>query len=264
MVIERLSPSSINKFLNDYGEWYERYILGIKIPANIYMCAGTACHNFLEHFFKEKAEPGDTIKTFATRNFNKHIREYVENNEELIALIDPEIMTLTDIRDWLYRRIGVWIIEAERHVTKWGIDNAIDWTTPTIAEEHIINEELKVHGYIDAVFTNDKWNKMSKALTFTLVDYKTSSKDYKVIPTEYYLQLLIYAMLKNKQNKRVDWVVVDYLKHGQKYIFRVTKDQFKRVEELIKAVWKEVEHVLTLSEEDQKKYKVKTKMIDYL
>ena len=240
-MIERISPSSILSFCSNYKEWHKQYIL--KEPVNnIYMAVGKAVHGILEGFFLEPPKFAQ-IRDFASDRFNLLWKQEVLNNGELQAFLsdlDAPIKQ-SDLMAWLYKYIATWVDETERLERTKGTDYAFRLNSPKWVEYQIYDEELKVKGIIDAVIASDRFNKKSKHATFMLVDYKTSSKIRNTLPTGYYIQLMIYALLFHRDKKKIDWVAVDYLKYNQKYFFRVTDEALKKTEDLITSVWSEME-----------------------
>jgi hypothetical protein len=74
-------------------------------------------------------------------------------------------------------------------------------------EEEIINHELMVRGFIDAIHSEDD--------NIVIMDYKTSNKED--LTPEYKLQLGIYALLyKLKYDKMPSQVGINFLKYGEK------------------------------------------------
>ena len=134
-------------------------------------------------------------------------------------------------------------------------------------EEHCemtLEDGTIVHGYIDAVYSNDNWHKASSNLTFELVDYKTSSKSYKTVPTDYYLQLMIYASMYKSMKNKVNWVTVDYLKYAQKYLFKVTDKDIDVINQLLMDVKEQIDIILKNPEEYENNAPKKLSLAKYL
>jgi len=262
--IERLSASNINSFINNYDQWYETYLLGKPLEPNIYLVGGTAVHEFLENFYAQGPKTGESIRDFATRRFKECWVEYIENNEEFVKFASEEDApyTLSDAQKWLTAKVQVWVDETTRLEEKYGSENAYKYNSPVYNEEEFILETggVSVKGFIDAVFKHDKWKKQ-RGLEYTLVDYKTSSKQFGTIPAEYYIQLLIYALYYKQKRRKCQWVVVDYIKYNSKYFFRVTDDELDKLQLMIQDVWEEIQEVVEKYNrgEDVSEYKPRSK-----
>ena len=265
-MIERLSPSSILSFCKKYKEWHSQYIMGIPI-SGIYLTAGSAVHTILEEFFKEPPK-GAQIRDFASDRLNVlWTREVLNNSEFQAFLSEPDApFTADELFQWLYRYLLVWVEETERIERTKGTELAFRFNTPEWVEYEIFDKDLKVKGIIDAVISTDKFNVKSKTATFMLVDYKTSSKSRMTLPTDYYIQLMIYALLFIRDGKKIDWVAVDYLKYNQKYIFRVTEEGLQKTQNLIESVWCEMNYLneKLKNGENILDYKPATRLVNFL
>lgn len=267
--LKHISPSSLNAFLNHYDQWYSRYILGEKIPNNIYMCAGTAVHNFLEDFFEVGPKPGETISSFATRRFSECYAKNLTENKELLQFLsaDDSPYALTDLLSWVEAKIRTWVDETSRIEKKYGAARAFEFNSPCKIEEEIKDfiGEVPIKGYIDAVYQKSKWSR-ENGLEFQIADYKTSSKQMETIHADYFVQLLMYAYVYKRRGKRVKWVIVDYVKYNQKYFFRVNDALIEALERLVADVWVQMNERVRLHNEgvDVSKMRTDIKLEDYL
>lgn len=251
--VERTSPSNIISFLSNYKEWYRNYILGERIPDNVYFQFGTAFHGLLEDFFNDSPNSGETIKTYTARKYEELFKKWFETNKELIDFFDEEKgITMKSSSDWTYKYINQWVLETLPIEKKYGCEKAFNYNKPSICEWHLEDEELKVHGYADAYYGKDKYNVASGFLNFhtiddvspmefghCMTDYKTSKVDRNTNNTKYFLQTMIYALMFKRANKRklINFVCVDYLKYNQKYYYHVTPSILSSMEKLIKEYW---------------------------
>lgn len=264
--IERVSPSMVISFLGEYDKWFNNYVMKVRVPNNIYFETGTAVHEFKEEFFKDFPRDGETIKQYASRKFNElwkvlkakeSLKEFMIDDEE----VNPQGYTYDEIKEWLIDNTKVWVKEVSR-VEKGQFKRSGDmdlatgcaykWNKPCQIEEHCEAEfnGVKVHGYIDAVYSKDNFHNGSENLTFELHDYKTSSKNFKTVPTDYYLQLMIYALMYKAMKNKVEWITVDYLKYSQKYFFKVTDDAMNKIQQLLIDVKAQIDMITA----DPKKY----------
>lgn len=239
---KQISPSEILSFVSNYKDWYSSYILGERVE-NIYTVLGTAIHSFMESFFSVEPRLEDTIPSFATRRFSELFEEHIISNKLLqqhLALPSPysndgsPAYTMEEIKEWLSARIQQWVKETKPMEVKYGVVKAYEYNKPTTMEEHL--EKGLVHGYLDALYTTDKFHRKSRAIKQMVVDYKTSSKKENTLATDYYVQMMIYAYMLHGTKRQPDWVCIDYLKYGEKYLFRVTEDAVTKIENLINDV----------------------------
>jgi len=262
---EMNSPSEITSFLFNYKQWYDRYVLGKEQDDNIYFASGHATHSFNEDFFTEEPKDDENISQFATRRFSELFTKYIDNSER-ITKMENDIMNKDIIKEYLTKYIQVWVEETKRLEGKYGAKKAFEYNSPEWKEYHAENKELKIHGYVDACFTKDKFHKMSNVMNTMLSvvpeDYKTSSKTRTTFHTEYYIQLMIYALLLQEEGHKVEWLGVDYLKYCQKYYFRVDAHNTQQIKWLINVVQKKIKEVYELAKEDSEaardfKHKIK-------
>ena len=267
--LKHVSASSLNTYLGDYSEWYKRYILGERIPENIYMRAGTAVHNFFENFYMEEPKEGETIAQFATRRFKECYNEQIKGDSILIDFVsEPDaVYDLDLLKSWCEARVRTWVQETQRLEPKYGAQKAFQYNSPVKVEEELQDfiGEVPVKGFIDAVYAKNRWQK-DNGLQFLLVDYKTSSKQDNTIHDKYFIQLLMYAYIYKRRGKRVNWVIVDYLKYNQKYYFRVNDKLMEGIERLCKDVWQGMKERIKLHNEgvDVSEMKPEIKIGDYL
>lgn len=279
--VERTSPSNIILFLSNYKEWYQRYILGIKIPDNVYFQFGTAFHGLLEDFFNDKPLAEDTIQSYTTRKYSELFKKWFEDNNELIDFFDEEKgITMKSSSDWTYNYLKQWVTETLPLEKKYGCEKAFDYNKPSICEWHLEDEGLKCHGYMDSFRGKDKYNSKSAKLTMNMayddfdpslfgnlvVDFKTSKVDRNTNNTKYALQSLIYALMYSRRNKRnkIQWICIDYVKYNEKFFYFVTQKMLDDIQKLIEDYWK----IVDVINENPEKYfdspPEKLKFGDYL
>lgn len=245
--VERLSPSSIIMLVSDYKKWYRNYILGEREPDNVYFQFGTAFHGLLEDFFNDKPNDSDTLKSYTERKFTELFEKWFQKNVELQTFFDEELgITMETSEEWVFDYLKRWLKETIPMEKKYGTEKAFSYNSPSICEWHLEDEELKVHGYVDAYYGKDKFNVASGFLNYhTILDYKTSKLDRNTNNTKYFLQTMIYALIYQRQNKRksLNFVCVDYIKYGVKHYYHITENILSSIEKLINDAWLIVDKV---------------------
>lgn len=258
MKLEYTSPSNILLFFSNYQDWVKRYIYGETLEENVYLVVGTLVHEFLESFFTidEEKDCFKSVKEYATQKYNQLINKI--NFDSKLQEYESNILNFEMINDYLYAYIKNWVEETETTAGQSPFIK-IKKNVPSVKELKIEDTELKIKGYIDALWIkSDLYNPKSK--TATIVDYKTSKKQFWSNPTHYYIQMMIYAYVISKKYK-IDWIAVDYVKYHQKFFYRVTQESLNKIENLIKDYWLELEKI---DENSPLEYKCEMKLGDYI
>lgn len=206
------SPSSINMYKQCPRRYFYRYILKLPTKGSIHLIRGNIVHTTLEKFFSID------LDQFDSHEFESGFRSYVlawltklwkENKKEL----DKLQMTNGDIESYfidshkmLMNFVDQFVLKLKKKIYEGNdLKESFKILTPAV-EEEIINEELKVRGYIDAIHDLQE--------EVIIMDYKTSKKDD--MTPEYRLQLGIYALLYKLKYKKVPKKVgINFLKFGE-------------------------------------------------
>jgi len=270
-----LSHSQMITFISKYKEWYDQKILGNPIPDNIYFQTGTACHNFMEQFFKTPLNV-ETIADFATKTFAECWESNIKTNTKLLEFIDTSEtdITLPNLQFWLTRYIQTWVQETQKLEVKYGAKKALEYNSPTFLEEHIVDTELGVQCYIDAQYDVDKWHRASRTLSILvpdvapIEDYKTSQKQRMTVPTDNFLQTILYSVMKERQNKRtkIHWGAIDFMRYNCKYFVRIDERQKEKVVKMTEDVHEQIKYILSEIDKgnDMMDYKHGLKLGDYI
>lgn len=249
--IKHCSPSSILKYLFNYKEWYNTYVLGESTDNNIYFEFGTAFHGLLEDFFNDVPKDGENIVDYTTRKYHELFNKwFIKNNGELHKFMDEEYC-MDNFQDWTFKYFQDWVNQTKELERSLGTAKAFEKNSPSLCEIEMFNEELKLKGIVDAYYGKDKYNPVSRFLNINFLDegliedYKTSKLHVNSNPTKYYLQLWIYALLWSKNNGRKvpNFVSVNYVKYSYKFFIPVNKRILSSIEKLIKDINSSIEQI---------------------
>jgi CRISPR/Cas system-associated exonuclease Cas4 (RecB family) len=205
-----LSPTQITSYLACPRKWYYEYVMKLPVPEKFALVRGSVVHSVCEEFFRWKPAPGWSYD------------ELVENMSQLAHSLLKDFWADAKVTDkfgddrWeeteamidRFLQLRRWKMEALYDKYK---DSSKAWhfTKPKFRELHVVDDELGVQGYIDAVIENEPGD-------VVLVDYKTSSLYRHSISEEHEVQLYIYALLYEKETGvRPRYVSVEYLLYGQ-------------------------------------------------
>lgn len=148
--MEEYTPKRVSKtMLETYAfcprQFYTRYPLGIKSEPNHAMTLGTRFHDFAERFFD-----------FA----------------EIIPITEWESMIPVEFDD-LERSFAKWFIRLESaRYCNLILEDKYDLFMPYLREEHLVDDKLHIHGYVDRVDWIDKDKR-----TVRIIEYKTGKKN---------------------------------------------------------------------------------------
>jgi putative RecB family exonuclease len=208
------SPSSINLYKQCPRRYFYQYIVKLPTKPSIHLIRGSIVHSVLEKFFELD------VSCLDPEDYDHGFRSYVaacltklwkENGERLakLGLSNQEIEDyLIDSVDMLNNFIDRFSIKLRQKMETDSFIDAFKVLTPAV-EEEIVNEELGVRGFIDAIHDHDD--------EIVIMDYKTSKRDD--LTPEYRLQLGIYALLyKLKYNAVPSKVGINFLKFDEKVI----------------------------------------------
>lgn len=230
-----ISPSGIISFYRNYDQWYQRYILGVEQEDTVYTVLGNAVHGFFEEFFKEGPVEGEDIKGFTTRKYNELIKSHVYTDELKAFLNENPVVSLEEVGDWISNYLKGWVAECVLLEEKYGTKNAYNYNSPAMVEEHLSDEELGVHGHVDAIYTEDKFTEDSGALSMFVVDYKTSKTRMSMVPKDYFVQSSVYSLLVEKHHGvQVSWICIHFIRNNHKYFHHVSEGFKESLKKFIK------------------------------
>ncbi len=210
------SPSSINTFKQCPRKYFYQYIMRHKTLPNIHCIRGSIVHETLERFFDYSVDRTDDV------NFRKDFSFFMKNlfeacwnsKRDELNRLGLSAEKLEFYHDESMHMLANWLNHFFKDLSgefrKCGsLKEAFDRVKPAAIEEHYVDKELSVRGYIDAI------NQEGEHIT--LMDYKTSKSDE--LKPEYLLQMGIYAVLyEKKHGKFPQSVGLWFLKHGPKVI----------------------------------------------
>ncbi|MBW2972637.1 PD-(D/E)XK nuclease family protein [Candidatus Woesearchaeota archaeon] len=193
------SPSSINTFKQCPRKYFYQYIIKYPTKTNIHQVRGNIVHEALERFFDQKLEK------IARQNFKQDISLFMKNLFDACWRGESKrlqtVGMTSDQLDFYYtesmQMIANWLNhffeQMDKEMKKGAsLADAFQKLKPIALEEHYIDDELSVRGYIDAITQEGEH--------VTLMDYKTSKSSE--LKDEYLLQLGIYAVLYEKKHGR--------------------------------------------------------------
>ena len=206
------SPSSIITYKQCPRKYFYRYILRLPTRASIHLIRGKIVHSILERFFKidlDQLDPQDFESGFRSYTLALLANLWKKNEKDFnkLQMTKEEIETyFIDSHTMVIGFIEKFSKKLKEKIKQTNdLKKAFKLLTPSI-EEEIVNQELKVRGYIDAIHSENE--------EIVIMDYKTSKKDD--MTPEYRLQLGIYALLyKLKHNKTPTQVGINFLKFGE-------------------------------------------------
>lgn len=215
-----LSPTQITSYLACPRKWYYEYVEKIKVPEKFPLVRGQVVHSVCEEFFRWKPASGGSYEELQesmgdmAQSLLKEIWERAkvtekfgdDRYEETVGMVDRFIQLHRWKMDPIYARYG---------------DPGKAWyfTRPKFRELHLVDHDLMVQGYIDAVIERSKDEVI-------LVDYKTSSMFRHAVSEDHQQQLYIYALLyERNMGVRPAYVSVEFLLYGQVSNYPV-RDQF--------------------------------------
>ena len=184
------SPSSINLYKQCPRRYFYQYILKLPTKPSIHLIRGNVVHSVLEKFFEIDIKSFGEDYRFGLRSFMTAclVKLWNEKKDSIVKLgltgqqlefylIESQKM-LNDFVEYFSKKL-------DKKVKETGdIEKSFKALSPVV-EEEIVNLELGVKGFIDAIHEEEGEIK--------IVDYKTSKKDE--LTDAYRLQLAIYALL---------------------------------------------------------------------
>lgn len=239
---ERLSPSSINTYLQCPREYYRLYIAKIKPPKNIHLIKGSIVHSVLENFFRGyEKEPF----VFANELKSKTIKKYEKDFVDLDLPLGELAQHLKDI-DYMIDEYVSYIVRQSKMLVEIGKatneSHAFYLLRPKFREMWVeaeydtleyedIEYPIRCGGFIDKI--QEGWDGM-----LTIVDYKTSSRFGPGLKEDYKRQIALYASMYYKKTGLVpDMVSVFFLRYGQEVSIPVTQDLLDYAEAIVKNVF---------------------------
>ena len=236
-----VSPSQVNTYFACPRKWYYAYVKKIPVEEKFALVRGKLVHRVCEDFFSWRppgamsySELKDTMVRNAMELLDRHwedmeISERFGNDryEETRRMVEHFV----HLHGWRMESI----YSRYRDVLK-----AWHFSKPRFTEYYIEDQELNLHGYIDAVHEID-----GRAV---IVDYKTSSVYQLPISEEHQWQLYMYALLyTRKEHSMPSHVCAQYLLTGQTSVYPVRTAFLQEAERLVRHV---VENTQSRDEED--------------
>jgi len=230
-----LSASQINTYLACPRKWYYEYVEELPKEETFALVRGTVVHSVCEEFFDYKPPFG-----LPYREMVSQIRD--RGNDLLDKLWSYHKVTKRFGDDQYNETVNM--IDRFVLLHKWKMDatfektgdpsKAWNWNVPRFRELHILNRELGVQGYIDAVV--DKGDD-----GIVLVDYKTSSIFKTPISEDYSRQMYIYALLYQRDTKSLpSYCELDFLRYGKSIAYPVRLEFLEEMENLIHTVHRKI------------------------
>lgn len=205
------SPSSINLYKQCPRKYFYRYILKLPTAVSIHLIRGKIVHSILERFFEidiDQLDPQDFESGFRSYVLALLTKLWKENEKGFskLQMTSEELeLYFIDSHKMLVGFIEQFSKKLREKIKTNDLKKAFQLLTPSI-EEEIVNTDLEVRGYIDAIHSENG--------KIVIMDYKTSKKD-DMTPA-YRLQLGIYALLyKLKHNQTPTKVGINFLKFGE-------------------------------------------------
>ena len=233
----RLSPTSINTYINCPRCYYMQYIYGVQTPPSIHLVKGRIVHSVLEDFFKTYRKDLDAqLLSLFNKLWDKNKKDLdrLELEPEEISKHRTDCINMIMEYYHMFRRQMNMLLDLGKAEND---SHAYYLLKPKFRELWVEDKDIHCCGYIDRV--NEDYDS-----NITLGDYKTSSKYGLNFPEDYKRQLSIYALLyRNQEGIVADEVAVDFLRYGEVYRYEVTDDMLTKAEALIKATWENTRSV---------------------
>ena len=224
------SPSSINTYKQCPRKYFYRYILKLPTKPSIHLIRGNIVHTILEKFFQID------LDQFDEKDYEYGFRSYVLGLLAKLwknANMEPLKMTKEELESYFidsHQMLMNFVEQFSKKLEGKDLKKEFKRITPQV-EEAIMNEELQVRGFIDAIHSDTD--------EIIIMDYKTSKKDD--MTPEYRLQLGIYALLyKLKYGKVPHKVGINFLKF-QEVMLDVDDTLLEEAEKEIRFVHKMTE-----------------------
>ena len=226
-----LSPTQITTFLACPRKWYYEYVLRLPVPDKFALVRGTVVHSVCEEFFHWRPAPGWTLEELV-ENMTDLAHSLLKEswaNEKVAERFGNERWDETKAMIDRFLQLRRWKMEPVFDKYK-DASKAWNFTKPKFREHHVVDEELGVQGYIDAVIENEPGD-------VVLIDYKTSSLFRHTISEEHEVQLYIYALLYEKATKvRPRYVSIEYLLYGQTVNYPIKPHTIDETRKLIEDI----------------------------
>tara|TARA_Y100000310_G_scaffold345354_2_gene464085 strand:+ start:2152 stop:2973 length:822 start_codon:yes stop_codon:yes gene_type:complete len=216
-MIKLFSASSISSHLECPRKFYHRYIERLPSEPNIHLIRGNILHSTVEKFF-DNCNASMSLKDFQFMINNLFLACWNQKRSELASLNLPDLNYYFEESQLMASNwVNHFNEELEREMENGhSRDEAIKRLTPK-TEVHIVSDELRLQGYLDAIHEKDG--------TIEILDYKTSKKDDI---QDYLFQLGIYGLLYLSKFKRLpDKASIFFFKHGQRSI-QMTKELIEK------------------------------------
>jgi CRISPR/Cas system-associated exonuclease Cas4 (RecB family) len=228
-----LSPTQITSYLDCPRKWYYQYVLRLPVPEKFALVRGTVVHSVCEQFFRWKPAPGwsyDELVEHMTELAYSLLKDFWAE-EKVTEKFGPDRYDETKAMVDRFLQLRKWKMEPLYEKYK-DASKAWNYTKPKSRERHVLDEELGIQGYIDAVIETEPGE-------VVLVDYKTSSFFKHPLSHEHEIQLSIYALLFEKETGvRPMYVSIEYLLYGQVVNYPITADGLDKMRTLIQETYK--------------------------
>ncbi|MBT3538479.1 PD-(D/E)XK nuclease family protein [Candidatus Peregrinibacteria bacterium] len=236
MTDRKLSPSSINTYMQCPKKYYYHYIEQLPTKPSIHLLMGSIVHKVLEEFFNRKHNMTGSYR----ENLKQAITILLENYWDISELKLPEeeqalyrSQATRMVNNFIARFINQidMLIESKKAVDP---NHAFNLIKPKLKEKYYSDDHLNIHGYVDSIEKDFDGN-------ITLIDYKTSQKYKNVLNPDYKRQLAIYALLYQKEEGHLPQLVgIHYLRYGEVFFVEVTPELVTWAEGEVKFVSEKV------------------------
>ncbi|MBU4374327.1 MAG: PD-(D/E)XK nuclease family protein [Euryarchaeota archaeon] len=206
------SPSSINTYKQCPRRYFYLYALRLPTKPSIHLIRGSIVHEVLENFFDininslDKKDYKFGFRSYILAHLSKLWKQNSSKFSKLSLTKEQIEHYFVESHEMLNNFIESFSEKLEKRLKKTNdLEESFKQLTPFV-EEEIVNQELAVRGFIDAIHDEGEG--------IVIIDYKTSNKDD--ISPEYRLQLGIYALLyQQKYGKAPDKVGINFLKFSE-------------------------------------------------
>lgn len=237
--LEHTSASNILLFAKSFKEWCNRYVHKEPFIPTIYTLSGNIIHKVLETFLSSDFE-SETLREHFTDKFNPLIDNYILKYKKELDVLSNDDLNASKIKEVCFNYLKNLLSQLELKTSTKTYKEIWDENKPNFVELELKDTKYKLVGHIDCGFISKDKN-ATKSKTFTIMDFKTSRKDLFTNRTDYYIQLIIYAYLCKQNKMNVDWVAIDFIRTNEKHFYRVTDEGMKKVEQLLKDYWKQID-----------------------
>lgn len=212
------SPSSILMYKQCPRKYFYRYIARLPTSTSIHLLRGSIAHTVMETIYDIDVTriPDEqflvTLKVILQEKFRQ---EWENARTELASLgmDDVRLESYYDETRIMINNFFHYLVDRLQQFRDAPLKEAFYRVQPE-REVELVSERHGVRGFADAIHTEGG--------KLFVLDYKTSSKCE--ITDDYFLQLSIYSMILEEQQRRPDEVGIFFLKHGRELRLPVTQE----------------------------------------